>query len=120
MQNKSAARLHQLIKSWHSAGRITQAGLGKKAGVGQSAVSRIVRGESNITLDALDRLARALGYPPWQLIAPPPDTARAEAIQQVVGLIERMNDADIARVLALIRTLAEHAGTEPRSAKKHL
>ena len=40
---------------------MSQGGLSKKLGVGASYVSKIERGEQNVSLRGLDRLAKALG-----------------------------------------------------------
>lgn len=46
----------------------TQPGLAKRAGIAQSQVSRIIRGEIGVGLDILGALADALGMDPWELL----------------------------------------------------
>ena len=46
----------------------SQAELARRAGVAASVVSRAERGETTITLENLDKLARALGVGPRSLI----------------------------------------------------
>lgn len=50
---------------------LTQQQLGRKAGMHPAYVGGIERGERNITLDGVERLARALGVSPAELMAQP-------------------------------------------------
>ncbi|MDI6029076.1 helix-turn-helix transcriptional regulator [Corticibacterium sp. UT-5YL-CI-8] len=52
---------------------LSQETLAAKAGVARVYVSRIERGQANITLDMLDLLAHTLGCKPDALLAPVPD-----------------------------------------------
>lgn len=49
--------------------RWSQAELGRRAGVASSVISRAERGETDITLSTLEKLAKALGVSPRHLIA---------------------------------------------------
>ncbi len=46
----------------------SQAELGRRAGVAASVISRAERGETDLTLSTLEKLARALGVSPRSLI----------------------------------------------------
>jgi HTH-type transcriptional regulator/antitoxin HipB len=46
----------------------SQAELGRRAGVASSVISRAERGETDLTLSTLDKLAKALGVSPRSLI----------------------------------------------------
>ncbi|HEX9487836.1 MAG TPA: helix-turn-helix transcriptional regulator [Gemmatimonadales bacterium] len=46
----------------------SQAELGRRAGVASSVISRAERGETDLTLATLEKLARALGVRPRSLI----------------------------------------------------
>lgn len=62
----------------------TQTALAKRAGIGQSHVSRILRGESAATLDLLAAMAEALNIQPWELLADEEATRQA-AIEKMLG-----------------------------------
>lgn len=62
----------------------TQMALAKRAGLGQSHISRILRGESAATIDVLTALAEALNIQPWELLADEETTRRA-ALEKMLG-----------------------------------
>jgi transcriptional regulator with XRE-family HTH domain len=57
--------------------RIKQDGLARKAGMGQTTMSRILRGEANPQLLSLERIATALGLTIEELLQPPPAPTKA-------------------------------------------
>jgi len=58
--------LRRLMKQ---AGIESQAQLSHRSGVSQTHISNLMRHAKSPTLDILVKLARALGVPPWQLLA---------------------------------------------------
>ena len=48
----------------------SQETLGQEAGLHRTFIGAVERSESNISLDNLERLAKALGVPAWQLLKP--------------------------------------------------
>lgn len=48
----------------------SQAAVGKRAGMDQRTVGRILNREHEPTIGQLDRLAKAFGLAPWQLLVP--------------------------------------------------
>lgn len=63
----------------------TQAKLAKRAGVGQSHISRILRGESAATIDMLWAISRALGCMAWELLADDEGARREALARMLVG-----------------------------------
>lgn len=65
-------------------GMDTQMAVAKKAGIGQSHLSRLLRCEASATTDLIAALSRALGVQPWELLV---DTAatREAAIRRMLG-----------------------------------
>lgn len=57
-------RAHRLRMGW------TQEGLGEEAGMHRTQIGVIERGESNATLETLDKLAAALSIELWLLLKP--------------------------------------------------
>lgn len=75
----------------------TQAKLSKRARVGQSHVSRILRCESAATVDMLESIAAALGCMAWELLADD-EGARKEALARML-LGPAASDLRVASVL---------------------
>jgi plasmid maintenance system antidote protein VapI len=67
-----------------SPGVDTQMTLAKRAGIGQSHISRILRGESAATIDVIAALAEALNIQPWELLANDEATRQA-ALEKMLG-----------------------------------
>lgn len=65
-------------------GADTQLTLAKRAGVGQSHISRILRQESAATIDVIASLAEALNIQPWELLADS-DATRQAALEKMLG-----------------------------------
>jgi len=63
----------------------TQLGLAAKAKIGQSHLSRILRGESAATIDRVAKIAKALGMQPWELLVDTELTRRAALERMIVG-----------------------------------
>ena len=72
---------------------LTQQQLGRKAGMHPAYVGGIERGERNITLDGVERLARALGVSPAELVAQPLALAAPGLEQQLRELAVYAGDA---------------------------
>ena len=58
------------LKEARQAKRLTQAELSKATGIAQPDISLIERGQANITLDTMERLASAVGVPLHRLLTP--------------------------------------------------
>ena len=55
-----------------------QGALHRRSGVSQSTIDRIVGAEVSATIDTLDKIAGALGFEAWQLLAPDLHLGRSE------------------------------------------
>lgn len=58
------------LKEARQAKSLTQAELSKATGIAQPDISLIERGQANITLDTMERLASAVGVPLHRLLTP--------------------------------------------------
>jgi transcriptional regulator with XRE-family HTH domain len=65
-----ARRLGTVLQEQRHQERLTQAELGERADLSLKYVGEIERGEANVTVQALERLANALHWDPWSLFAP--------------------------------------------------
>lgn len=61
-------------------GDLSQARLAEAAGLTRAAVANIETGRQRVTLDVLDRIARALGVPPASLLPPSPAEPRRASV----------------------------------------
>lgn len=70
-------RMRAAVRDRMVALRMTQRDLGRRAGLSESSVARLLSGERQPTVDTLERVAAALGVPVAALLAP--DRLAAEA-----------------------------------------
>lgn len=66
-------------------GAETQQTLAKKAGIGQSHISRILNGAQSVGLDIVAAVSTALGCQPWELLADDEATRRAAMERMLLG-----------------------------------
>lgn len=81
----------------------TQQKLAKRAGVAQSHISRLLRGE-NVTLDVLEKVAHALRLEPFELVLNN-DQAKLSLLGRIFGR-DAPSDAETERLLRLPRKKA--------------
>jgi len=76
--------------------RISQQQLAERSGVSRPTISRIERAAGDVTLDVIERLARALHVPVHALFTPPPQgpTSRAEIERRATAPDSEFVDAD--------------------------
>ncbi|WP_102128489.1 helix-turn-helix domain-containing protein [Deinococcus planocerae] len=69
----SAARLRFAahVRRLRKALRVSQEELGERAGIHRTYIGAIERGEANVTLDHMQKLADALGVDVGELLGPP-------------------------------------------------
>lgn len=65
-------RLGDRVRERRQAAGLTQAGLAERAGLHRTFVGSVERGERNVALLSLRRIARALRTTPAELLADPP------------------------------------------------
>jgi len=70
-------RLHRVRRGW------SQERLAFECDLDRTYVSAVERLQWNVSLSNLDRFARALGVPPWTLLAPP--QAKGHALAEVLS-----------------------------------
>lgn len=68
-----------------SPGLDTQPALAKKAGIGQSHVSRLLNAKQSVGLDVVAAVSGALGCQPWELLTNDEATRRA-AMERMLGM----------------------------------
>lgn len=86
---------------------LTQQELGRRAGMHPAYVGGVERGERNITLEAVERLARALAVPPADLMLeePGPGAVAPGTEAQFRSLATRARDPDDLAVALEVATL---------------
>jgi transcriptional regulator with XRE-family HTH domain len=57
------------IRAWRDARGLSTAQLADKAGLSSSAISQLELGRSSYTQQSLEKIAKAIGVEPWQLLA---------------------------------------------------
>lgn len=122
-----AAAAGENIRRLRLARGLSQERLGELSGVDFKYVGAIERGEANFTIGILERLARALGVEPSELLAPAPDAAaaataaratKARSKKDLYALIERLDDRSALFVRDVVATYLGHAEKPRRPGRK--
>jgi transcriptional regulator with XRE-family HTH domain len=86
----------QHLSRIRKAKRLTQTRLAEAAGCNQATISKLERGDKNVTLDLIERIARVLGVAPWELFG------IDELRQRYLSALERASPAKRQAVLMLL------------------
>lgn len=71
----------------------TQIALARRAGIAQSHLSKLLRGEASATTDLIAALAEAVGREPWELLADSESTREAALRKMLLGGMEELPKA---------------------------
>ena len=64
--------------------KLVQEQIEASSGIGQSSVSRILKGQTAVNLDTIEALARGLGIQAWELLVDDEETREA-ALRRILG-----------------------------------
>ncbi len=81
-----------LLQRERQSRRLTQTELGKLAGLSYRYVGAIERGDANVSMAALERLAQALGWNPFQRLPPPQDAGPTDIRATVRAALTYVSD----------------------------
>ena len=86
---------------------LTQEQLGERTGIDQSYLGRIERGEINVTLETLDKLAKALGIDAAKLlsISPEKEQPKEAIIAQINALFESLEEQELERMHTIVQQI---------------
>lgn len=87
-----AANLERLMAEADGDGR-TQIGLKRASGVAQATIGRILRRETDATIDTVQALALAFELHAWQLLVPNLDVKQPPTLRSLTKEEERLYDA---------------------------
>lgn len=87
--------MHQLARI-RKAKKLTQTQLAEAVGCHQATISKLEKGDKNVTLDLIERIARVLGVEPWQLLGV------GELRQRYLEAMDRATPAKRQAVLLLL------------------
>jgi transcriptional regulator with XRE-family HTH domain len=99
-------QIGQRLRELRQSRRLSQDEVGFRAGISGKYVGRLERGEINVTIDTLDRLAKALDTTVSDL-ARPIAASLADDKRVVKRLVRKIVDAGDARQVAKLRALIE-------------
>lgn len=86
------------VKEYRKLRKLTQENLGNMVGISQEQIARIESGTCDMTLKQMDKIAKALGVKPYELL---PEEWQPEPItpaeQQILDMIRKTATADNAQ-----------------------
>lgn len=100
-----AKKLGERIRVLRSDKGLSQEVLGERSGLHPNYIGAVERGEKNLTLDSLMKIARSLDTQLGQLFHSVDPLAEKTQLGQIVSLLSERNEADHALVLTLIQSV---------------
>ena len=91
------------IREKREAAGLTQEQLAERAGISGNAISRYETAENEMRISTLFKIADGLGTSPEGLM---PERFKNESNSEIIGLLEKMDDASRAAVIQIIKKLA--------------
>lgn len=92
--------------------KVTQAELARLAGISRSMLRKIEAGRRGVTLETLERVARALGVPADRLIAD--GHVGYAALMRLTDLVGKLDPEHLAAATAVVGCFAEHLTASAR------
>jgi transcriptional regulator with XRE-family HTH domain len=108
--SETARRLGATLQQQRQRYGLTQGELARRAGLSLKYLGEVERAEANVTVDAIDKIANALGWDPWLLFSPDRAAVSQAAQQHLVTEIEVISE----RLQNVGRWLAAMAPAGPR------
>lgn len=99
-----------MIKKYRRASNYTQEELGEILQIDQSYIGRIERGEINITLDTLTKIAKALGIEPAILLETKQsvsDKSKAKILEKIDTQLLTLNTSELMIVQNILREILQ-------------
>ncbi|EJL46601.1 helix-turn-helix domain-containing protein [Brevibacillus ruminantium] len=100
-----AKRLGERIRTLRMDKGLSQEQLGERSGLHTNYVGQIERGEKNLTIESLSKIARSLGIPLEQLFHSVDPLGPETELGKIVMLLSERPVADHSLVLALMKTV---------------
>ena len=109
VRRRLGARIRDLRRERH----LTQEDLAERAQLHPTHVAKIEAGVSWPSVQALLRLAQAMGVAPAELLAVEPDPPDASSLQATMQALQGLSPDDLALVRELVAVLKRHAKVGP-------
>lgn len=96
---------------------VTQAEVATRAGVETKYYGSVERGERNVSLETLERLARAFEREPYELIVPigaRPNVPETVSRRELETLIRGLSESRLRLIAAIMASVAECLGNDHR------
>ena len=101
------------IRSLRKARKLSQEQLAERADLHYSMVGSVERGERNITLENLAKIAKGLGVPLRDLF--PAESQQAESAKELVALLAVADQSTSELILSVARLIQEKRSVKPVS-----
>lgn len=90
MRTPLKIRLGSILQDRRIARSLTQRDLAERAGISQKYLGEVERGDANVTIEALEKIATELDWDPWQLFNSDPTPISQHVYQLLVADLEVM------------------------------
>lgn len=95
------------IKSLRTKHRVSQAQLAELAGISSKYLGEVERGEANVSIELVSRIAMVLGLPMSAILENDHERPHEELIIEITKLIPSLSEKDAQFVYRMVKTLTE-------------
>jgi transcriptional regulator with XRE-family HTH domain len=99
------------IRTLRKARKLSQEALAERANLHYTMIGAVERGERNITLENLAKIARGLGIPLRELF--PVQTKRSESFKELTALLSITDQSTSELILSVARLIQEQRTSKP-------
>ena len=106
-KTETTLRIGNRIKSLRSSRKLSQAQVAEASGVSSKYLGEVERGEANISIELIGRIARALSVPMTDIMEHEHERPREELVSEIIRLAPRLNEKDAQIVFRMVKMLTE-------------
>ena len=104
---ETTLRIGNRIKSLRVSRKLSQAQMAEASGVSSKYLGEAERGEANISIELIGRIAHALHVPMTDIMEHEHERPREELVSEIIRLAPRLNDKDAQIAYRMIKMLTE-------------
>lgn len=106
-KTETTLRIGSRIKSLRVSRKLSQAQVAESSGVSSKYIGEVERGEANISIELIGRIAQALNVPMADIMEHEHERPHQELIAEIIKLAPRLNEKDAQIAYRMIKMLTE-------------